>query len=56
LCLGPERKDRVDAQADSGFEGDADRLVDAPELFDRDAQRREVASGAAVLLGRDQAE
>ena len=43
LLVGAEGQDRVDAEADAGLEGDADRLVDAAELLDRDAQRGEVA-------------
>ena len=40
----------------AAFERDADRLVDAAELLDRDAQAGEVAVGAAELLGRGQPE
>ena len=56
LLVGAEGQDRVDAEPDAGLERDADRLVDAAELLDRDAQRGEVAAAAAVLLGDDQAE
>ena len=38
LLLGAEGEDRVDAEADAGLEGDADRLVDPAELLDRDAR------------------
>ena len=58
LLLRAVGQDRVDAQADRGLEGDAHRLVDAADLLDRDAQAGEVAvlAGAAVLLGRGEAE
>ena len=56
LLVGAVGQDRVDAEPDAGLEGDADRLVDAAELLDGDAERGEVAAAAAVLLGHDQAE
>ena len=56
LLLAPEAEDRVDAEADPGAERDADGLVDAAELLDRDDERHEVAVGAAVLLRNDETE
>ena len=56
LLVGAEGEDRVDAEADGGLEGDADRLVDPADLLDRHAQAGEVAVGAAVLLGGGQPE
>ena len=58
LLVGAEGQDRVDAEADAGLEGDADRLVDPTELLDRHAEAGEVAvlAGTAVLLGRGEAE
>ena len=44
-------EDRIGAEADTGRERDAHRLVDPTELLDRDAQRGEVTVGTAVLLG-----
>ena len=44
LRLGAVGEDRVDAEADAGRQRDADRLVDPPELLDRDAQAGEVAA------------
>ena len=56
LLLGAEVEDRVGAEADAGLERDGHRLVDPGELLDGDAQRREVAAAAAVLLGERDAE
>ena len=56
LVVGAELEDRVGAEADAGRQRDAQRLVDAAELLDRHAQRGEVATGAAVLLGEHDAE
>ncbi len=58
LLVGAVLEDRVDAEADRGLEGDPDRLVDAADLLDRDAEAGEVAvlAGAAVLLGCGEAE
>ena len=55
LLVGAVGQDRVDPQADRGLERDAHRLVDAADLLDRQAQRREAAvlarhPGAAELL------
>ena len=43
-------------QADPRLEGDRDRLVDARERLDREAQRHVVAALAPDLLGERQAE
>ena len=43
LLVGAVGQDRVDAEPDTGLQRDADRLVDAAELLDRDAERGEVA-------------
>ena len=56
LLVGAVGQDRVDAETDSSLEGDAHRLVDATDLLDGQAQRREAAvlagqAGAAELLG-----
>src|SRR5690606_6015957 len=51
-----ELEDRVGAEPDPGRQGDAHRLIDPAELLDGDAQRGEVATGAAVLLGEHDAE
>ena len=56
LLVGAVGEDRVDAQADGGLERDPDRLVDAAELLDRDAERDEVTLTPAVRLGGGQAE
>ncbi len=56
LLVGAVGQDRVDAEADTGLQRDADRLVDPAELLDRDAQRGEVRPRAAVLLRRGQPE
>ena len=61
LVLAAVGEDRVDAQADAGRQGDADRLVDPAELLDRDAEAGERAAvggleRAAELLGHDEAE
>ena len=58
LLLGAVGEDRVDAEADARRQRDADRLVDAAELLDGDAEAREVAglARAAVLLRHDEAE
>ena len=56
LLLRSESEDGIDPQADTRLEGDPDRLVDAAELLDRDAQRGEVGAGPAVLLRDDEPE
>jgi hypothetical protein len=56
LLLGAVREDRGDAEPYRTLERDAERLVDASDLLDRDAQAGEVAAAAAVLLGYGQAE
>ena len=56
LLLGAEAEDRHRAEAHAGLEGDRERLVDAPERLDREAQREVVAALAAVLLGERQPE
>ena len=64
LRVGAVGEDRVDAQADPRRQGDPDRLVDAAELLDGDAQHGEVAAmvlicalgGAAVLMRNDEPE
>ena len=56
LLVAAEAEDRVDAEADARAQGDADGLVDATELLDRDDEGHEVGVGAAVLLRHDQAE
>ena len=67
LLRGAVVEDRVDAEPDPGFEGDADGLIDPAEFLDRDAQHGEVAAadlgagalgaaGAAELLRHHQAE
>ena len=58
LLVGAVGEDRVDAEADRGLERDPHRLVDPADLLDRDAEAGEVAvlAGAAVLLGRGEAE
>ena len=60
LLVGAVGQDRVDAEADRGLERDAHRLVDATDLLDGQAQRREAAvlaghPGAAELLGSGEA-
>jgi hypothetical protein len=49
LVVVAEAEDRVGAKPDAGREGDAERLVDASDLLDGDAQRDEVAVAAAPL-------
>jgi hypothetical protein len=56
LVLRPELEDRVGAETDAGGEGDAERLVHAADLLDRDAQRREVGATTAPLLREHEAE
>ena len=56
LLLGAEAEDRHRAEADAGLEGDRERLVDAAERLDREAQGEVVAALPAVLLGERQAE
>jgi len=41
--LATEGEDRVDPEAHHCFEGDAERLINPADLFDRDAQAGEVA-------------
>ncbi len=56
LVLGAELEDRVRPEADAGLDRDRHRLVHAAELFEGDAERREVGTTAAVLGRKDQAE
>src|SRR5918995_731511 len=56
LRLGAEPVDRVGAEPDAGLERDGERLVDAGQLLDGDAERGEVGAAAAVLLGERDAE
>ncbi len=56
LIVGAEAEDRVGTETDTGGQGDAHRLVDSADLFDRDAERGEVAVTPAPLGGEDQAE
>ena len=60
LLLAAVGEDRVDAQADPGRQGDADRLIDIAEFLDGDAQAREgaavgVLEAASELLRHDEA-
>ena len=56
LRLGAEAVDRHRAEADAGLEGDRERLVDAADALDREAEGEEVAALPADLLGERQAE
>ena len=56
LLLGAEAVDRVGAEADARLERDGHRVVDPGQLLDGDAEHREVAAAAAVLLGERDAE
>ena len=56
MLLGAVGKDRVDAQAHAGRQGDTDGLVDPAQLLDSHAEAGEVAVGAPELLGHDEAE
>ena len=56
LGLGAEAVDRVGPEPHAGLEGDGHRVVDPGQLLDGDAQHREVAAAAAVLLGEGDAE
>ena len=56
LVLGAELKDRVGPQADARLDGDPHRLIDASQLLECDAERREVGAAAAVLGWEREAE
>ena len=56
LRIVSEAEDRHGSQAHARLEGDGDRLVDAAQSFDREAQRQIVAALSAVLLREGQAE
>ncbi len=52
LIVGAESEDRIRTETDAGGQRDAHRLVDSADLFDRDAERGEVAV-ATTPLGRE---
>ena len=52
----PNRCDQVAGQPERRRQRDRDRLVDPPELLDREAHRDRVGVGPAVLLGERQPE
>jgi len=56
LGVGPEGEDRVDAEAGAGRQRVGHRAVDAAQLLDGDAERREVGAAATQLLGSGEAE
>src|SRR5205085_5085695 len=56
LLLGPEPRDRPRAEPDRRLQRDRDGGVDARELLDREAERLEVGSLAAVFLRERDAE
>ena len=53
LGLGAELVDGIGAEADPGFEGDGERLVDPRDLLDGDAEPGEVTARAVRLGERD---
>ena len=56
LFVIAEPEDRIGTEADTGRQGDPHRLIHAPQLLDRNAQRCEVATAATPSLGEHDAE